>query len=770
MARKVTTVLSLRDNYTAVIKKARRYTSAFDKDVQKMTARLDKASAKKHDIKVKNSAAMKALTALEKKVAPMRNVMVKVAANIQHFKNQIKPVTDTLKKSFTKAWTITLKVKDGVSAVLTKINTALKKVGKGIAIGAAAVIGAGGYAIKKGMDLEGYNISMSHFVGVNNPKSTPAQVQKQTDEYLGWLRQNANATPFGTEEVIQAGSRAVQIAEGNTNAAQGLVKMAEDMAALTPGKTVMDAMEALADAQMGEMERMKEFGFKGSAEEFKKAGGDLFKMKSPTGKTLLEVFGGGAEKFADTTAGMISTITGEIESQIADVGLQMAIELKPFLQWVRDTVLPDLKKFLFEPAKGTGKTGVQVITDALKSAYYWLRDEIPNAIKFLQETWASFTAALNDPNGAIRKILAVFGVNLPTINTGANTGAGANTTASAGTKTGGAAPLRKPIFPLAMPEVAGHQVTATDAVTGFLALKSGSFLSKLFTGKGLVANGANLVKEGVKAGAAAASNAAVTVAASSPALNTAMVGGTAALSTILPGLPMMTQWMNDQANLASWDYYEKTGGKDFSKAPWGDKAAVWWNRALPGLNGWTPPGMVEGLNGLQDGSYTKRAIEGAKLVFTQPEVASQNFKTNIGLLFDSIFGVKAPVNQATTALDALTPAAQNAATNIGTLNTALSGLSSVHTSDNGTEKGGGGKGFAAGIKRVPWDNYPALLHKGETVLPSGEAGEYRGNGNRAGRAANNISLNITVNGANMDENRLVSILVNKLQEVALNMA
>jgi len=106
-------VLSLRDNYTAVIKKARRYTSAFDKDVQKMTARLDKASAKKRDIRVKNSAAMKALTAVEKKIAPMRNIMVKVAANVQHFKNQIKPVTDTVKKIATKGWTVTVKLQDG---------------------------------------------------------------------------------------------------------------------------------------------------------------------------------------------------------------------------------------------------------------------------------------------------------------------------------------------------------------------------------------------------------------------------------------------------------------------------------------------------------------------------------------------------------------------------------------------------------------------------------------------------------------------------------
>ena len=86
------------------------------------------------------------------------------------------------------------------------------------------------------------------------------------------------------------------------------------------------------------------------------------------------------------------------------------------------------------------------------------------------------------------------------------------------------------------------------------------------------------------------------------------------------------------------------------------------------------------------------------------------------------------------------------------------------STDGGTDKP------AAGIKRVPFDNYPALLHKGETVLPSGEAGEYRRQGNMSGKAANNISLNITVNGGNMDEERLASILVNRLQEAALNMA
>ena len=39
--------------------------------------------------------------------------------------------------------------------------------------------------------------------------------------------------------------------------AETLLKLASDMAALTPGKTVMDAMEALADLKLGERERIE---------------------------------------------------------------------------------------------------------------------------------------------------------------------------------------------------------------------------------------------------------------------------------------------------------------------------------------------------------------------------------------------------------------------------------------------------------------------------------------------------------------------------------
>ena len=53
--------------------------------------------------------------------------------------------------------------------------------------------------------------------------------------------------------------------------------------------------------------------------------------------------------------------------------------------------------------------------------------------------------------------------------------------------------------------------------------------------------------------------------------------------------------------------------------------------------------------------------------------------------------------------------------------------------------GGGGSGHAGGLNYVPYDNYPAILHRGERILTAAEnaSGAYGGGGNR--------TVNITVN-------------------------
>lgn len=86
-------------------------------------------------------------------------------------------------------------------------------------------------------------------------------------------------------------------------------------------KSVSDAMEALADAKLGEMERLKEFGFKVSADEFKQKG---FEGVS---KGLEDFYGGAAAKLATTGTGLLSTITGKLKSGVADFGLNIVEQL-----------------------------------------------------------------------------------------------------------------------------------------------------------------------------------------------------------------------------------------------------------------------------------------------------------------------------------------------------------------------------------------------------------------------------------------------------------
>ena len=85
---------------------------------------------------------------------------------------------------------------------------------------------------------------------------------------------------------------------------------------------------------MGEFERMKEFGFKGSADALKEADGDFWKMKSTNGKTVTEMFEGGTAAGADNAAAKVGTIAGVFEDALASAGEKMINGLNPALDWL----------------------------------------------------------------------------------------------------------------------------------------------------------------------------------------------------------------------------------------------------------------------------------------------------------------------------------------------------------------------------------------------------------------------------------------------------
>ena len=156
-------------------------------------------------------------------------------------------------------------------------------------------------------------------------------------------------------EVISAGTRALQIAGGNTKEAMNMVTLAEDMASLNPGKTVGDAMEAIADMNIGEMARLTEFGVKASSKDNPKA----------VQKQLETMYAGGAGKLADSGSGLLSTITGKLKSNIADIGQSMLEPLKPVMSNVIEfinQVTPKMLEFGTKIGEGLGK-GITWITE-----------------------------------------------------------------------------------------------------------------------------------------------------------------------------------------------------------------------------------------------------------------------------------------------------------------------------------------------------------------------------------------------------------------------
>lgn len=355
----VTGSISIRDNASATLKNIRSEQSKLRSDTKQTASVLKSVWDKPRKIKADVSDAkrkMKSVADAAKKTKPVtmtlkaKDTATKVIKGVGSALSVVKKnkaVTAVLKakdlasktvKGTARALTsLGRKVASPVIKVVDKASGAIKgiagKLGKiarkaMIPVGVAAAAGtmALGGSVSAGMQLEQQQISIEHFIGATNKALSQDDVKAQSQSYIEQLRSNANATPFETGEVIQAGSRAVSLAGGDTSSAMDMVKLAEDMAAASGGtKTLMDAMEALGDLKVGETERLKEFGFKVSADEFKKKG------FSGVSGDLESFFGGAAGKLAGSGAGLVSTITGKLKSNAADFGLGIVEQLKPVL-------------------------------------------------------------------------------------------------------------------------------------------------------------------------------------------------------------------------------------------------------------------------------------------------------------------------------------------------------------------------------------------------------------------------------------------------------
>lgn len=382
MAKKLEGEISLKDNYTRVIQRAAKQTSAFRKDVEAAKKAIRQAEAEKKkakDLKIKAYLDKTGLSKIANQLKPLKNTYIKMQARYEVAMSKIKKVKEFAQKPIELA----IKARDMASPVINRIKTGIKT----LAVAAAAIAIAGaGAGFKGASDLERQQISMQHFIGVNNKGMSQAGVKQQSDAYLAWLRNNANITPFDTGEVVQAGSRALGVTGGSVKQSQDLVRLAEDMAALTPGKTVMDAMEAIADMKMGEYERMKEFGFKVTKDMADQAGGIQQLMK----KQIAPYFKGGAEKLSGSMFGQISTIRGVLETTLTDVFTAPLNRAKGSITQFANWLQANQQKIT-----DFGIKVIDTVSNAIATAVPYIQQAVTMVTPLLQAWWAYIQNLIN---------------------------------------------------------------------------------------------------------------------------------------------------------------------------------------------------------------------------------------------------------------------------------------------------------------------------------------------------------------------------------------
>lgn len=157
-----------------------------------------------------------------------------------------------------------------------------------------AAMGAAGAAMgfKEAFDMETYKAQLETATGSTEKA---AELMKSAIEM-------ANKTPFEGGELVEATS----MLEAMGMDSKKWLTYAGNMAGAT-GKDIMQATEAIIDAQAGEWERMKEFGIKGVDNM-----DDLVQIMNKR-------FAGGMEKLAGTTKGLWSTVTGVTKNSLAKI-------------------------------------------------------------------------------------------------------------------------------------------------------------------------------------------------------------------------------------------------------------------------------------------------------------------------------------------------------------------------------------------------------------------------------------------------------------------
>lgn len=249
---------------------------------------------------------------------------------------------------------------DKTFSSISKSVKSLTKTVAGVAatyVSAKALADVGKSALESASGLEGYRSTLNVVL----------KDQQKAAKMMAWAVEFANKTPFETDSVVEATVRL----QSYGIEAQKVMTQIGDMAGVM-NKDLMQAVEAVADAQTGELERLKEFGITKAMITAK--GAELYKNQTIVNNkgqivdqqkfndalfALMEDrFKGGMEIQAKSYKGLMSTISGVWKTGLAQMagisGTGEIIEGSAFdaakegLGWVSDKMQSLSKSGTFE--------------------------------------------------------------------------------------------------------------------------------------------------------------------------------------------------------------------------------------------------------------------------------------------------------------------------------------------------------------------------------------------------------------------------------------
>ena len=249
---------------------------------------------------------------------------------------------------------------DKTFSSISKSVKSLTKTVAGVAatyVSAKALADVGKSALESASGLEGYRSTLNVVL----------KDQQKAAKMMAWAVEFANKTPFETDSVVEATVRL----QSYGIEAQSVMTQIGDMAGVM-NKDLMQAVEAVADAQTGELERLKEFGITKAMITAK--GAELYKNQTIVNNKgqivdqqkfndalfalMEERFKGGMEIQAKSYKGLMSTISGVWKTGLAQMagisGTGEIIEGSAFdaakegLGWVSDKMQSLSKSGTFE--------------------------------------------------------------------------------------------------------------------------------------------------------------------------------------------------------------------------------------------------------------------------------------------------------------------------------------------------------------------------------------------------------------------------------------